>query len=373
MSKLSVKISIAAVSVLTALSLSGVTSIANAALTEAQITSILSLLSTFGADATTVANVNASLRGQATSASSGQATSGTTTTTTSSTAVPAVLLTSGNLTVGSTGEVVKALQQYLNASGYAVALSGAGSVGNESTYFGNATKAALAKWQAANGISATGYFGSITISKLNALALAAKASVITTPATPAETSTTISTSTAVSVPETTATTTPAVVTPSCPKEYSLKMTVEYPSHTVSTYTDMILNEFVFSATQPTAITKIKFTNSGTMPDYNFFSEIRLINSATDAILATSTISNGTIQFNLTADPAKADKNLMVSGGRYYIQTTILTPGYEVKKKITLDVNLATDITAVDYNDLSCAVETAKNNTFPIGGPILVIY
>ncbi len=68
-----------------------------------------------------------------------------------------------DLTLGSTGADVKALQQLLNANGYSVAASGAGSVGNESTYFGNATKAALAKWQAAKGITpAVGYFGSRT-------------------------------------------------------------------------------------------------------------------------------------------------------------------------------------------------------------------
>lgn len=69
-----------------------------------------------------------------------------------------------NLTIGSKGDDVKALQQWLNASGYAVATGGAaGSPGNETTYFGNATRAALAKYQAAKGITPpAGYFGPIT-------------------------------------------------------------------------------------------------------------------------------------------------------------------------------------------------------------------
>lgn len=73
-----------------------------------------------------------------------------------------------NLTVGSTGEDVRELQKFLNANGFTVSSSGAGSAGSESTYFGPATRAALAKYQAANGISpAAGYFGPITRTNVN--------------------------------------------------------------------------------------------------------------------------------------------------------------------------------------------------------------
>jgi hypothetical protein len=68
-----------------------------------------------------------------------------------------------NLTVGTTGNDVKALQVWLNAHGYAVASSGVGSSGNETTTFGGLTRKALAKFQAKVGISpAAGYFGAIT-------------------------------------------------------------------------------------------------------------------------------------------------------------------------------------------------------------------
>jgi hypothetical protein len=75
-----------------------------------------------------------------------------------------------DLTVGSKGDDVKALQQFLNSHGAQIAASGAGSPGSESTYFGSLTKAALAKWQAANGVSpASGYFGPITRAKINGM------------------------------------------------------------------------------------------------------------------------------------------------------------------------------------------------------------
>lgn len=68
-----------------------------------------------------------------------------------------------DLTVGSTGADVTALQRYLNTHGYFVAHTGAGSSGQETNYFGELTRVALSNLQKANGISPTnGYFGPIT-------------------------------------------------------------------------------------------------------------------------------------------------------------------------------------------------------------------
>ncbi len=70
---------------------------------------------------------------------------------------------SSNLTVGSRGAEVSALQQTLINGGYLTAVTA------PTGYFGAATKAALAKWQAASGITpAAGYFGPISRAYLNA-------------------------------------------------------------------------------------------------------------------------------------------------------------------------------------------------------------
>lgn len=74
-----------------------------------------------------------------------------------------------DLTRGSTGEDVRALQAFLNQNGFAVASGGEpGSSGFETSYFGSATEKALAQFQAANSISPSiGYFGPITRAFIN--------------------------------------------------------------------------------------------------------------------------------------------------------------------------------------------------------------
>jgi peptidoglycan hydrolase-like protein with peptidoglycan-binding domain len=90
--------------------------------------------------------------------------------------------------LGSTGSDVKALQQFLNLRGFYVSLTGIGSKGNESTYFGPATTKAVAKFQLANGIlPASGLFGPITTKKVNSM-LGTSTSV------PCTTTTTVTTS-----------------------------------------------------------------------------------------------------------------------------------------------------------------------------------
>lgn len=112
-----------------------------AALTSAQVSAIVSLLQSFGADAATIANVNASLTG---GTPSGTTTGGTTTSACSFTK---------DITLKSSGAEVTCLQQALIAGGYAIS---AGATG----YFGAQTQAAVSAWQKAAGVSpAAGYFG----------------------------------------------------------------------------------------------------------------------------------------------------------------------------------------------------------------------
>ncbi|MBI2048344.1 MAG: peptidoglycan-binding protein [Parcubacteria group bacterium] len=141
-----------------------------AALTESQISSILSLLTSFGADANTIANVDASLRG--TTPVGGGTTGGTTT-------GGACFTFTRNHKAGESGGEVMEIQKFLNKwTETRVAATGAGSPGNETSTFGPATKAAVMKFQnmhAADvltpvGLTAgTGFWGAATRAKANML------------------------------------------------------------------------------------------------------------------------------------------------------------------------------------------------------------
>ena len=123
-----------------------------AALTTAQIDAIVSLLQSFGADAATIANVQASLTGGTPTAPSGGGTSACSFT--------------RDLTLGASGADVTCLQNALIAAGYGIPAisSGVAAPG----YFGSQTQTAVVAWQKASGVSpAAGYFGPISRSSWN--------------------------------------------------------------------------------------------------------------------------------------------------------------------------------------------------------------
>ncbi len=93
------------------------------------------------------------------------------------TAPAAAQALSANLVLGARGVQVLALQRMLNARGFAIAASGPGSQGNETTFFGALTREALRRFQCAKGIvcngaeATTGYgrLGPRTRAALNAV------------------------------------------------------------------------------------------------------------------------------------------------------------------------------------------------------------
>ncbi len=75
-----------------------------------------------------------------------------------------------SLELGAVGEDVRALQKFLNTHGSVIAASGAGSPGNETTYFGSLTQQAVISFQKSNNITpAVGFFGPITRGVVNGM------------------------------------------------------------------------------------------------------------------------------------------------------------------------------------------------------------
>lgn len=92
------------------------------------------------------------------------------------------LSNSPDISWGSSSEYVLLLQRFLNTQGFTIAKTGPGSVGNETTVFGPATRAALVKFQTTHGISpAVGYFGPKTRAFIVSMT-GAVAPIVTVPA-----------------------------------------------------------------------------------------------------------------------------------------------------------------------------------------------
>ena len=132
--KATVKVAAVATGLAMAVSMFSFAPMAQAALTSTQVSAIIALLTSFGADASTIANVQASLTGG-----------------TPSTPSTSYTFTK-DLTVGSKGADVTALQDALKAGGYMSA--------SATGYFGALTKTGVVAWQKAMSVSpAAGYFG----------------------------------------------------------------------------------------------------------------------------------------------------------------------------------------------------------------------
>ena len=70
------------------------------------------------------------------------------------------------LKYGTVGTEVQELQKFLNDSGFTVSTTGAGSPGNETTFFGSATQKAVESFQKANKLQSDGIVGRNTRSVL---------------------------------------------------------------------------------------------------------------------------------------------------------------------------------------------------------------
>jgi len=111
---------------------------------------------TFGTDTRTTLNTQNQTNTQAVQNTPSIVPSNQTSATPASTTPTAAIKLTKQLDFGVTDPEVLELQKFLNAQGFTVSTFGAGSAGNETSYFGSATQAALQKYQAAKGIVSSG-------------------------------------------------------------------------------------------------------------------------------------------------------------------------------------------------------------------------
>jgi hypothetical protein len=167
---------------------------------------------------------------------------------------------------------------------------------------------------------------------------------------------------------------PEVVKPIEAIKSNLKILTTYPALSLSRYSDVILHEFRLDqdiADSKVAFTKIKFKNTGTL-SFGYMVNLQLLNSNTGVVLASAEEkSGGVVEFVLTADSSLPDKGLMVSGGTYSIMATLITPNAGVRPYIKFSVESLSDITAVDFSDLTRGV-ILNSNIFPAIGPQITL-
>ncbi len=296
-----------------------------------------------------------------------------------------------NLSFGMRGDAnVSQLQKFLTDNAYYT--------GPVNGNFFALTKEAVIKYQKANNIvPATGYFGPMTRASINSkltlgmpvsdksaqiqalqaqidallkqLAILQSAGTVSAPAPALEPATTTPAVPEVVTSPPVATTTPAV---SAHFESTLRISSTYPSYTLTRFSAVLLGEFQFSANEKMTITKVRFTNVGTLSDENI-AGLQLINSRTGAVVATTTLDHGAATFIMVPDAHKNDQGLIVSGGAYQlVADNILSPHPGVRYTIEFDIQSASDISAFDYNDLTRAANITQQ-VFPVAGTFITTY
>ena len=249
---------------------------------------------------------------------------------------------SRNLSQGMSGNDVKCLQALLNQDAATqVAASGVGSAGNETTYFGALTKAAVVKYQEKNaadiltplGLTAgTGFVGAKTVAKLNA---------VLTGTAPAE-----------EVPaEETA---PAVEIPASGVAVSLASTTPAATTIAGGATNVVFTRINFTAAEDTIISSIAIKRSGLASNADI-TAVRLWEGSVQVggTQALNSVTYKATFVNLNwSVPAGTSKTLTVTANMQ-----VIASGATAGNAPILGIAAATDVVA----------DKTVSGTFPVNG------
>jgi len=179
------------------------------------------------------------------------------------TTVPTI---TSDLTIGSRGDQVTALQSYLISQGYL-------KIDAPTAYFGPLTQAAVAAWQTANNVSpAAGYFGPKSRAALAALGVA----VPTVPTVPSV---------------------PTVPTVPVGAGMAIRLASDSPTGSAIAGAGQVdVAKFVFASGEKATITELKFKKVGVLSDANI-NNLYLADEAGKVIAQYSSLSSGVATFS----------------------------------------------------------------------------
>lgn len=229
-----------------------------------------------------------------------------------------------DMTIGSRGDQVTRLQQYLVSSGHLVMPTGVAY-----GYFGTLTQAALSRFQAAQGINPTaGYFGPITRTRVNAI-LAAQ-----TPTTPPTTGTT--------------TPTGGITTPGVEGTMSVSQSNAGINSTIyEGQTGVaILGMRIEARTSDIAVQRIRVNLGTNSTLYN-------------KVLSRIYLSDGNSNTSITSRDLNSS-NVIREGDNYFIDLTGFS--YVVPKDTSRDLVIRADVrTSIDQSDRGSQSISLSNN------------
>lgn len=153
----------------------------------------------------------------------------------------------------------------------------------------------------------------------------------------------------------------------------LKFKIDFPAAGLRNYLEFPLLTFVPETKEKIAITKLQFTQVGTLRDL-YLDNIRLYKVVGNSeVLLAKVIKpvNGVIEFNLTPDVSKLDQGLVVPDKEYRVMGEITLIYGVVRPTASLELKATSSISAFDANDLTRPAELPKG-IFPIQGPIHTI-
>jgi hypothetical protein len=153
----------------------------------------------------------------------------------------------------------------------------------------------------------------------------------------------------------------------------LNFKVDFPILQQRNYAVFPLFSFTVETKENIAITRLRFTQTGTLADVRI-GDIDLFDAAGGSEILLAKVrkpTDGIMEFSLTPDDSKPNRGLVVPGRLYRIVAVITVDYGAVKPTVRLELKKASDISVFDFNNLDRPAEIPAS-IFSIIGPVYTI-